>query len=130
MVIHPKRIEFIEGEPVLLVARNETAGGTPLTPAQVSSFSISIFLLGGASETPGAAVYKQGFETDLGYYDELQYDDAANLLEDSGGYNFKFVLDADDFLFEGERNYRIQVASVIGSSTHTALYDAVPTGTL
>lgn len=117
-----RRINLWEGEAAVFVARIESAGGTPLLSAQVSSFSVSVYLMNGT--TPPEAVYVLGaIPSDTGYYNELQHDDAENLLGDSGGYNFKYTISADEFSFQGGNTYRVQIISQIGNSSHVQVYD-------
>lgn len=119
-----KKIQLWEGEPLLLVARIETAGGTPLTSSQVSSVRFDLFDFN--STTPHEAVYSQSpIDATTVYFDTLQHDDAENLLGDSGGYNFKFIMDSDTFHMDGGKTYRAQVQSVIGNSSNYQVYDVI-----
>ena len=118
-----KHVQLWESEPLILVARIETAGGTPITTANVSSFSVTIFNVT-SSTTPAEPVYQLGaIDPALGYYDTLQHDDAENLLGDSGGYNFKYIIAADEFSFQGSNTYRVQIVSQIGGSSHVQVYN-------
>jgi hypothetical protein len=122
--IQARRIEIFEGEAALFVARVETAGGTPLTSSQVSAVSVSIFKM--PHTTPAEAVYQLGsIDPATVYYDTLQHDDAENMLGDSGGYNAKYIVSADEFGFEGGHTYRVQIASQLGNSSHVMVFDVV-----
>jgi phytoene dehydrogenase-like protein len=119
-----KRIQVWEGEPVIMVARVESAGGTPLLAAQVTSVNIDVFDM--TSATQATEVYSQGpVDPTTVYFDTLQHDDAENLLGDSGGYNFRYVLSPSDYALQGAKTYRIQIVSLIGSGNNVQVYDVV-----
>ena len=111
-----------QGEPLLMVARIETAGGTPIVIANVTSFGISVFDMA-ANQDQATPVYQLGaIPAATGFFDTLQFDDAANLLGDSGGYNFKYILDYDDFRMQGGSEYRVQIDSTVSGSSHIQVY--------
>jgi hypothetical protein len=117
-----REVEIYEGEQLLLVARVETAGGTPLVIADVSSVGVSFFQM--PSSTPATAVYVDGpLDPAVIYFDTLQHDDAENLLGDDGGYNFRYELDSSTFLLRGGNTYRVQAVSTVGSSSYVMVYD-------
>jgi hypothetical protein len=119
-----KRVEIREGTPLTLVARIETAGGTPVTSASFDSVVVEAF--DESSTTPDTAVWSSGgLDPTTVYSDTLIYDDAANTLGDSGGRNFKYVLAIDDFRLLGGRTYTVQVHSYQGSSDFVDVYSAV-----
>jgi hypothetical protein len=68
-------------------------------------------------------VYNTGpLPADAGFYSPLLYDDAANMLGDSGGYNFRYIITDSAYHFSGGHDYRIQITSLIGSSSHMQIY--------
>lgn len=118
----PKNVELNEGEPFLAVARIETAGGTPLVIGDVVSVNVSVFDM--TIDDPTVAVFQEGaVDPSTVYFDALQYDDAANLLSDDGGYNFKYILHGDDYVLLGSKTYRIEIVSALGNASHVQKYD-------
>ena len=74
--------------------------------------------------TPSTDVYSTGaVAPGTAYFDSLQYDEIQNLLGDALGYNFKYVISADDFRFLGGNTYRIQIVSNVGGSDHVQVYN-------
>jgi hypothetical protein len=111
-----------QGEPVVIVARIAMATtGDPIVSGNVTSVSVSVFDMTASAQADVA--YSSGaIDPTTVYYDTLQYD-AENLLGDSLGYNFKYILDADDYAMLGGKRYRMQIVSAIGSSSHLQVYD-------
>ena len=121
--IAPQTFEIYEGSSLTLVARVETAGGTPIVIADVTSFNVDVFQLT-ANTTPRDSVYSLGAITPAtGFFDTLQHGDAENMLGDSIGYNFKYVIAADDFLFHGGNHYRVEIAVLLGNSNHVMVFE-------
>jgi hypothetical protein len=76
------------------------------------------------SSTPSTAVFVDGpLDPAVIYFDTLQHDDAENLLGDDEGYNCRYELDSATYLLRGGNTYRVQVVSVVGSSSYVQVYD-------
>lgn len=108
---------FWEGEPLALGARIESLTGVPVTPTQVTSFTVTVFENGVAAfayETPP-------LPADVGFFNPLLYG-YDNLIGDSGGLNFLYVIQPSAFAFLGGHGYRVQVATTIGASVHMQVY--------
>lgn len=117
-----RTINLWEGEPAIFVARVTTAGGTPVVSSNVSYVEVKVFDMQASAQ--GTEVYADSpIDPTTVYFDTLQTDDYSNLLGDSLGYNFRYILDADTFAFGGGKRYRVQIASAIGGSSHMQVYD-------
>jgi hypothetical protein len=78
------------------------------------------------STTPGDPVWSSGIiDPTTVYSDVLVYDDASNLLGDSGGRNFLYVLHADDYLLLGGRTYIVQVHSTSSQDDFVDVYQVI-----
>lgn len=117
-----KAVQLYEGENSVFVARITTAGGTPITSGDVSYVGVALFDMNATAQA--SEVWADGpIDPATVYYDTLQTDDDANLLGDDGGYNFRYILDANNYTMQGGRRYRFQIQSTISGAVHYQVYD-------
>lgn len=117
-----KIVQLYEGENAVFVARVTTAGGTPITSSDVSYVGVKLFDMNATAQA--TEVWAEGpIDPTTVYYDTLQTDDDANLLGDEGGYNFRYILDANNYAMRGGKRYRFQIQSTISGAVHYQVYD-------
>ena len=117
-----RQLTMFEGEPAVFVARITTAGGTAITSSDVTSVGVSLFDMHATNQA--TAVYEESpIDPETVYFDTLQTDDYANLLGDSGGYNFRYILDESLYPMGGGKRYRLQIQSTISGAIHYQVYD-------